>query len=87
MRAHEKLGFLDNGRDITPIGNFKRYFSFDGTSAPIMARRALCFAANRAVLTKADRQIREMFERNPSLLGRWQKQILNQNKRSDKGLR
>lgn len=83
-RAYDALHCLDNGMDMTPVINFEKYYSRDGTSAAVLkgGRLPLSFVLNRKFLARSEHDISEAFRANPDLLTKRMKQTLNQGKRS-----
>jgi hypothetical protein len=71
-RAQEKLGFLDNGQRLTPVSNFEKYYSFDGTSEALLKEVAYhqCYVANKSHFQEADRKLVATVRRNPKILER-----------------
>lgn len=71
-RAQKKLGFLDSGQRLTPISNFEKYYSFDGTSEALLEEIAYhqCYVANKSHFEEADRKLVVTVRRNPNILER-----------------
>jgi hypothetical protein len=85
VRAFRKLPSLDNGRMITPLGKFDRYYSFDGTTAALFpdgTSSCFCFVANQKLFIDAEGGIRELFRSQPKVLRKRTKQKANQGRRS-----
>ena len=83
LRAHSKLGFLDNGDRLTHIDSFGRYNSLDGTTEALLKTKALhfCFVANRKHYEDADMLIARIFSKRPIVKNFFEKQFANQGKR------
>jgi hypothetical protein len=85
LRAHNALGFLDNGLLTTPTNRFEKYYSLDGTSDTLLSSRSgplFSFVANQKLFMNADFRLGRMFQRNPSLLRDILKPVTNQGKRA-----
>jgi hypothetical protein len=57
IRGHSLIGTLDNGMQVTPVQNFDKYYSFDGTSASVMRSipiRHSCWIANKPLFHTLD---------------------------------
>jgi hypothetical protein len=74
-RAVAALGNLDNGSIMTPVSNFDRYYSHDGTTAELMREdagfgRHDCYVLNQSYLLKADQKLFSAIKNDPRILER-----------------
>jgi hypothetical protein len=74
-RAVKALGFIDGGGPMTPLSNFERYYSYDGTTQALLEdggefARHDCYVLNRTHFDLGDKRIMGVIWNNPKIIQR-----------------
>ncbi|HTC92706.1 MAG TPA: hypothetical protein VK699_04530 [Terriglobales bacterium] len=88
MRAYSDLGTVEIMDGHICIDEFKKYYSYDGTSLAVLDRpngkRPLCFVVSKSKWEESEPAVTKIFELHPNLLAKRLKHVKNQGKRRRK---